>query len=138
MNDLKNLEENYRKFTIDNYLKRYSSALKHIAKLEDKTDEFLEFMCKHELYPDALKLFDKKHKVYEEIMNLHGDYFLRKNRYEDAGIAFHKIRNYERALEAYVTGGCWKEAIGVSSMLKLRYVLKNKIQVSCFFKQRMV
>uniref|UniRef100_A0A0A1XEG6 Elongator complex protein 1 n=1 Tax=Zeugodacus cucurbitae TaxID=28588 RepID=A0A0A1XEG6_ZEUCU len=58
LNELKQLEVNYRHFKIDVHLKRYDKALEHIAKCgHEKFDEALEFIDRHRLYKQALKCY---------------------------------------------------------------------------------
>ncbi|XP_067647290.1 elongator complex protein 1 [Eurosta solidaginis] len=65
LNDLKKLDLNYRKFKIDEYLKRHEKALGHIVKCgTEKFDEALEFIKRHELYKEALKLYRYEGATY--------------------------------------------------------------------------
>jgi elongator complex protein 1 len=70
LNELRKLEENYQKFTIDKHLKKYESALLHLSKCDEAhAEECLNFIKTHKLYKEALKIFNKSHALYE-VVNL--------------------------------------------------------------------
>lgn len=99
LNELKNFEEHYRKYRIDNHLKRYERALGHIVKCGvEKLEECLDLIEKQNLYTNALRLFKKSDECYNEIVLQYADY-LRSN-----GIFYDACLMYER-------GGDLKQAI---------------------------
>lgn len=120
LEELHNLEENYRKFKIDGHLKRYTSALKHLAKLPDKVDECLAFTQKHGLYSLAMKLFNCDSKEYKILSVAYGKYLMSKNKYREAGIMLVKGGNLEEALNAFKLALNWKDAILIALKLNLR------------------
>lgn len=127
LNHLKNLEENYMKFNIDKHLKRYNKALEHIVKLNDKFEECFEFIKKHELYMKALNLFNSRSTEYREIAKSFGEFFIRKSKYREAAIMFHKAECLREALNAHKLAGNYQEVIITVVKMNLRYVspIKN-------------
>ncbi|XP_014224134.1 elongator complex protein 1 [Trichogramma pretiosum] len=126
LNDLAQLDDHYMKFSIDKYLKRYSSALDHIAKLPEKFDECLKFIDTHKLFAKAMRLFNKQPEAYKQIAGLYGEYLISKNNEKEAGIMFTKAGLYSEALQAFKRGGCVKEAI-VTAAHKLNMGLREQI-----------
>ncbi|XP_043500282.1 putative elongator complex protein 1 isoform X1 [Polistes fuscatus] len=119
LNNLKILEENFMKYSIDIYLKRYESALNHISKDTEKFDECLNLIRNHSMYKNGLKIFKKGSKEYKEVAQIYGEYLLSKNKLKEAAIMFHKANDYNNALNTYKLAGCWQEAIMVSTLLHL-------------------
>lgn len=122
LNHFLKLEENYMKYSVDNHLKRYEKALEHISKLNDKFSECLEFVKKHDLYMKAMSLFDTKSNEYREIARVYGEFFMRKAKYQEAGIMFHRGECLKEALNAYKLAGSCEEVIIMVVKMKLRFV----------------
>ncbi|XP_057324154.1 putative elongator complex protein 1 [Microplitis mediator] len=119
LNNLAELEENYRKFKIDKDLRRYESALDHISKRLDKFDECLDMVCSYDLYAKAIKLFAKDQKEYIEIAKHYGEHLMRNKRYREAGVMFQRCGNLDRALQVHKIAGSWQDAIIVSTKMKM-------------------
>lgn len=119
LKELYNMEENYRKYKIDSYLKRYGSALKHLAKLPDKVEECLAFVQKHGLYSQAMKLFKCDSKEYKILAEAYGNYLMGKNKYKEAGIMYVKGGNLEEALDSFKLALAWQDAIVTAIKLNL-------------------
>lgn len=137
LNNLKKLDENYMKYSIDLHLKRYESALEHIAKESNRFNECLNLIRNYNLYIKALKLFDKKSEEYKEIAKIYGEFFLKKQQYQEAGIMFHRSGNLKEALNAYKLCGNWQDVIILSTQIKLRLIeilyiyVKKKKKINC-------
>ena len=59
LNQLRRLEDNYCKFTIDRHLGNFTSALVHISKTGmEHFNECLDMVQKNKLYVEALKLYN--------------------------------------------------------------------------------
>ncbi len=66
LNDLKKLEENYMKYKIDFYLKRYRKALHSIVKCgETHHEEVVKLTDDHKLYSEALKYFTSDDDLFK-------------------------------------------------------------------------
>ncbi|XP_043669587.1 elongator complex protein 1 isoform X1 [Vespula pensylvanica] len=119
LNNLKKLDENFMKYSIDIHLKRYESALNNISKDTERFEECLNLIKNQNLYTNALKIFKKDSKEYKEIARIYGDYLLSKTKYKEAAIMFHKANDYANALKVYKLAACWQEAIIISASLNL-------------------
>lgn len=121
LNNLKNLEINYQKFTIDKYLKRYEKALQHLLQCggDDYFVECLTFIKTHKLYKLALKLVPETTDRYKQICAKYADELLKSHLYEESGIMFSKAGSYTNAIAAFTKSGNWQEVISCSTKLKL-------------------
>lgn len=119
LEELYELEENYQKFKIDSHLKRYKSALKHLAKLPDKVEECLAFVQKHGLYSQAMKLFKCDSKEYKILSKAYGKYLTSKNKHKEAGIMYVKAGSLEEALDSFKNALEWKDAMVIAVKLNL-------------------
>ncbi|XP_023297838.2 putative elongator complex protein 1 [Lucilia cuprina] len=99
LNELKSYELNYRKFKIDEHLKRFAKALKHIANCgKEKFDEALAFIKKHEYYAQALRAYREDEDCYREICLAFADYLRGKGKFENASILYERGLNMQQAL----------------------------------------
>ena len=69
LNELRAMDANYQRFTIDKHLRRYSSALVHISRCpeEERFTECVKLVTEHKLYSVALDLFDRGSERYKVI-----------------------------------------------------------------------
>ncbi|KAK6627847.1 hypothetical protein RUM44_010326 [Polyplax serrata] len=121
LNDLRKLEPNYQKFTIDKYLKRYNKALTHLIKCEEGNvfNECLTFIKVHKLYKQALKLIPQNSERYKTVCIAYGEDLLKSHLYEEAGIMFCTAGLFENALDAYKKAGNWQEVLCCLRELKI-------------------
>ncbi|KAK0173969.1 hypothetical protein PV328_007099 [Microctonus aethiopoides] len=127
LNSLAELEENYRKFKIDKDLKRYESALKHIAKRLDKFHECFEMICQHHLYAIGLKLFPRDTKEYIAIAGVFAQYLVKNKKYREAGVMYQRSKELDRALHTYKISGSWQDAIIVSTKMNMKPAELNEL-----------
>lgn len=112
LNELKQLEVNYRHFKIDQYLKRYDKALYNIAKCgHEKLDEALEFIDRHRLYKQGLKYYNlenggdltvsekaSRRKCYMRICLAYANHLRAENDLASASIMYERSGNLAQAL----------------------------------------
>lgn len=110
-NELKSLEENYRKYKIDMHLRRFKKALQHISKCEEHFDECLFLIRDQRLYIDSLYLFPPSSIRCKIVWKEYGNYLIDKRYYDEAGLVYSRCEDYEKALMAY------KESLNWQSML---------------------
>lgn len=114
LRNLQSLDTLRRQFEIDTYLKRYPKALKHLAAIGDSVfDELQEYVVEHDLYKEALEIFKYEVPKQDQILLLQAAFMLLKNQHQQAGLVYEMLRDYESALNAYLTGGCWQQALSV-------------------------
>ncbi|KAI9771354.1 MAG: hypothetical protein M1840_002324 [Geoglossum simile] len=98
---LQELPEGRRNFSIDNHLKRFPKALRHLYDL-GATDEVKEYTEKNRLYKDALELYRYETERLNEIIRLYADYLNNQSNFKEAGI---------EAMSAYRAAGLWRETL---------------------------
>jgi len=71
LRSLNEMETNMSRFTIDDYLKRYSSALMHLSKCSPTKsfDDVLAYVKKHKLFKDGMKLYNNNREQYDVLSN---------------------------------------------------------------------
>lgn len=121
LNNLKKLDQNYMKYSIDIYLKRYESALEHLSKDLTKFEECLNLICSQKLHKMAMKLFKKNTTEYRRVAGVYGELLLNEHKYSEAGVMFYKSGNLDKALKSYIMS-CdnWEDVITISKEMKLR------------------
>ncbi|XP_076625115.1 elongator complex protein 1 [Colletes latitarsis] len=127
LNNLIKLDENYMKYSIDLHLKRYESALEHIAKDKNRFNECINLIRNHDLYVKAMKLFEKNSERYKEVTRIYGEFLMKRRQYQEAGIIFHRSGDLKHALDAYKLIGNWQEVIILSTQMKLSVEEKHAL-----------
>ncbi|XP_038660039.1 elongator complex protein 1 [Scyliorhinus canicula] len=118
LNNLKKMETNYQRYTIDKYLKRYKKALGHLSKCGPQHfTELLNLVKDQQMYNDALKLFPVNSLEYKDISIAYGEYLSEKHYYEQAGLIFARCGECERALGAFLLCNSWQQAFCMVSRL---------------------
>lgn len=129
LNELKQFEENYRKYRIDNHLKRYEKALEHIVKCgAEKLEECLELVEKHNLYTQALRLFKPSHECYNDIVIQYADHLRSKQVFHEATLMYERGGDYKQALLSAKHTLNWKKCLRLA--VKLEYS-KEDIEKLC-------
>ncbi|KAK7012026.1 elongator complex protein 1 [Biomphalaria glabrata] len=118
LNQLRTLEENYRHYTIDKHLKKYSKALEHLVKCGDEHfQELLTLVSDHKLHAKALSLYKPGSAQFKSIAAMYGSYLRTKNRHDEAGIMFIKAEEWELALEAFQSARNWRQVFCMAGHL---------------------
>lgn len=111
-------EENRRKFTIDDSLRRYASALSWLVVpgVADD-DEVVTFVEAHELHTEALLLpvIDEISGRRERLLESQAELLLRQGEYAAAGLNYELIGDNHKAFSAYVRAGSWQRALSLDS-----------------------
>ena len=122
LNELKAQPEFYRRFSIDKHLKRYSSALKNIAKQcsldEGYREECLALIRDQRLYKEAMALFDKSSGTHKDICKAYGTYLMSKKYFEDSALVFESGGWLEDAVEAWSFSSDWMACLAAAKPIK--------------------
>uniref|UniRef100_A0A182VQJ3 Elongator complex protein 1 n=1 Tax=Anopheles minimus TaxID=112268 RepID=A0A182VQJ3_9DIPT len=121
LNELKRMDENYRKYRIDCHLKRYDRALEHIARYETEEERFqeaLELTASHQLYTVALRCYrnsaNKDH--YRRVCALYGDYLRKENKPADASLMYERAGDFQQAISSARHALDWCRVVRLSSV----------------------
>ncbi|XP_001980535.3 putative elongator complex protein 1 [Drosophila erecta] len=99
LNELKALPIDYRKFRIDDHLKKYDSALSHLASCgEEHYEEALEFIRKHGLYTDALAIYRQHNEFQKTIYVAYADHLRASAKLDNASIMYERGGELQQAL----------------------------------------
>lgn len=114
---LRNLQQQEmwrRKFLIDDHLKRYGKALVALDKLgETAFAELQDYVVQHELYQKALSLFKYSPEKQDRVLLLYAEHLRQQNKYLESGLTFESLGKFSQALESYLLGVHWKQALAV-------------------------
>ncbi|XP_061393693.1 elongator complex protein 1 [Musca vetustissima] len=112
LNELKGYELNYRKFKIDEHLKRFEKALQHIANCgREKFPEALEFIKRHEYYSRSLQAYENDPECYREICLAFADHLRANGKLENASILYERGGNLQQALLSAKHTLDWQRAL---------------------------
>ncbi|XP_077201588.1 elongator complex protein 1 isoform X2 [Paroedura picta] len=118
LNQLKKMESNYQRYSIDKHLKRYPKALSHLAKCgAEHFPELLNLVKEQSLYKEALKLYPLDTQEYKAISDAYGEYLILKHLPEEAGLIFFRCGAFQKALDAFQISGNWKQALCAAAEL---------------------
>lgn len=119
LNQLRRLEENYCRFTIDKHLKHFASALKHISCCgPDHFSECVELVREHKLYTEALKLFSTDRLEFRTLAREYGHYLKEKNRHDEAGVAYMRAEHWQLAFDSFIAALNWRQAMCMAAKLQ--------------------
>ncbi|XP_014368772.2 elongator complex protein 1 [Papilio machaon] len=114
LNELNGMDDNYKKFSINKYLKRFDKAVKYLVKCgSDKYEELKAFVKYHSLYKEALALFNENEDIYKEIADDFGLYLKLKKDFVEAGVVYERSKNYIKAVDCYKEALEWELALSV-------------------------
>uniref|UniRef100_A0A182RQR3 Elongator complex protein 1 n=1 Tax=Anopheles funestus TaxID=62324 RepID=A0A182RQR3_ANOFN len=120
LNELKRMDENYRKYRIDCHLKRYERALEHIARYETDEERFqeaLELTATHQLYSVALRCYRKSanKEYYRRVCALYGDYLRKGSKHADASLMYERAGDVPQAISSARHALDWCRVVRLST-----------------------
>ncbi|KAL4964770.1 Elongator subunit IKI3 [Aspergillus stella-maris] len=115
---LQQLPELRRQFEIDNYLGRWTKALRHLHGLGEH-DDLREYVVKHVLYKDAIDIYKYQPEQLRNVTHLYADYLLEESKYKDAGIAYESLSLYTDAYKCYQLAHLWRESLYTAMLVPL-------------------
>ncbi|XP_034486416.1 putative elongator complex protein 1 [Drosophila innubila] len=99
LNELKSLPLDYRKFKIDEHLKRYDLALTHLAACgAEHYDLALDVIKQHNLYKKALVIYQAKTDIHQRICVAYADHLRANAQLETASIMYERGGQLQQAL----------------------------------------
>lgn len=114
LRNLQSLEKLRRQFEIDTYLKRYSKALVHLADIGDSAfDELQDYVVAHDLYSEALNIFKYDTSKQDKIFALQASFLYSNTKYQQAGLVYEMLQDFQQALNSYMLGQCWQQALSI-------------------------
>uniref|UniRef100_A0A182PF30 Elongator complex protein 1 n=1 Tax=Anopheles epiroticus TaxID=199890 RepID=A0A182PF30_9DIPT len=120
LNELKRLDEHYRKYRIDCHLKRYDRALEHIARYETEEDRFeeaLELITAHQLYTVALRCYrsSTNREHYRRVCAAYGDFLRKGSKHADASLMYERAGDLQQAISSARHALDWRRVVRLSA-----------------------
>jgi len=134
LQNLQKLEINYQHFKINDYLERYEKALKCLSNSgEEYFNDCLNYIKKHFLYNEAMKIFKNDETKYSKILIVYAEYLASHELFSQAGLAYWMAKEYEKAIEYYQKTGSWREIFTIATSQnynseKLKEIANNLIE----------
>jgi len=127
LNELNAMEDEYfRRFTIDNSLKRYDSALRHLCLCRPvKTEQIIRYMKLHRIYTPAIDelcstpMVDETREALQTAATLQAETLTSRENYEEAGYLYQRVELNDKALDCFKKCGQWKQCLSLASTLQL-------------------
>ncbi|QSZ31521.1 hypothetical protein DSL72_001088 [Monilinia vaccinii-corymbosi] len=112
MQNLQQMPELRRKYSIDDYLSRHTKALNHLHEL-NAFEELQKYTQKHALYKAALAIYRYNPEPLAVITALYAEYLESKSSYKEAALAYESLHNYAKATSCYLASGPsqWRETL---------------------------
>ncbi|TAQ86928.1 hypothetical protein B7494_g4766 [Chlorociboria aeruginascens] len=112
MQNLQQMTELRRRFTIDDHLGRHTKALGHLHAM-DSFSELQKYTQKHSLYQSALSLYRYNPTQLATITFFYAQYLESKSSFKEAGLAYESLHNYNKATSCYLASGSlqWRETL---------------------------
>lgn len=115
LNELNEMNENYKRFTINKHLKRFSRAVECLVECGPSMhNELRTFVKYHSLYREALCKLTQEKEIYRLISEDYGLYLKLKKHYMKAGIVYEKAKSFEKAVECYRSALEWEMALKIA------------------------
>lgn len=115
LNELNEMKDNYKKFSINKHLKRFDKAVRCLVECgEEKHGELKTFVKYHSLYREALSLFSTDNEIYKQISDDFGSYLRLKKQFVEAGLVYERGSNHDKAIDCYKEALEWELAINLA------------------------
>lgn len=112
MQNLQQMTELRRRFSIDDHLSRHVKALSHLYAL-DAFSELQTYTQKHSLYQAALSLYRYNLSQHATITSLYAQHLESKSSFKESALAYESLHNYPKATSCYLSSGpsSWRETL---------------------------
>lgn len=112
MQNLQQMTELRRRFSIDDFLGRHAKALIHLHALE-VFGELQKYTQKHALYQAALSLYRYSPAQHAALTLLYASHLETKSSFKEAALAYESLHNFEKATSCYLASGpsSWRETL---------------------------
>ncbi|KAI9754258.1 MAG: DNA repair protein rad52 [Chaenotheca gracillima] len=118
LQNLQEMSQIRRQYSIDHYLGNFSKALRHLHDL-DEFEELKIYTIKHGLYEQALQLYKYSQERSNLLMHLYADFLESHAKFNDAGNAYEYLGEYRKATQSYRSAGSWRECLYCASLASL-------------------
>lgn len=128
LNDLKAMaDDNERRFTIDNSLKCYDSAIRHLCRCRPvRTEQIIAYMKLHRTYVSVVDELctvlpkDEVKTALQAAACLQAEILASRDNHEEAGYLYQRVEAYDLALHSFEQCGMWANCLSLASKLQLK------------------
>jgi elongator complex protein 1 len=112
MQNLQEMTELRRRFSIDDFLGRHTKALNHLHSL-DAFSELEAYTQKHSLYRHALGIYRYNQAQHDRLTELYAQHLESKSNFKEAALAYEALGKYTQATSCYLSSGPsqWRETL---------------------------
>ena len=112
MQNLQEMTELRRRFSIDDFLTRHTKALGHLHSL-DAFSELQTYTQKHALYQYALGLYRYNPSQHDTLTELYAQHLESTSNFKEAALAYESLGDYTHASSCYLSSGPsqWRETL---------------------------
>ena len=121
-------DENDRRFTIENFLKRYDLAVRHLCRCRPcRTNDIIAYMKLHKTYSAVVEELCSVTQDSEVRSALHAAACLKaetletKQNHEEAGYLYQRVGLYSEAISSFQLCGMWTNCVALAATIQMRY-----------------
>ncbi|KAI8929674.1 IKI3 family-domain-containing protein [Entophlyctis helioformis] len=115
LSELQKLPKYYQRHRIDDHLGRRESALRNLSLAgEDRFDETVRYMRRHQLYATGMTLYGEETTQHRTILVEFAAFHASNSAYDEAGMLYTLAGELPLALEMYTNAGLWRQAYTVA------------------------
>ncbi|QPG74024.1 hypothetical protein FOA43_001343 [Brettanomyces nanus] len=108
-----------KRFMVDTHLKNYEKALDSLTEITPQQDEGIEkeiseYIVDRQLYKHALHIYRYSPDKFDHVLKSYADFLHSSQKYYEAALAFDKLGQHKSALDDYVMGKKWREALSIA------------------------
>lgn len=112
LNKLRQMEENYQRYSIDKHLRKWESALIHLIKCpDDHNSELLQFVINQDLFREALSALPKHDERFQMIASAYADKLASQRLYKEAAVMYRRASDFNNALLSHQKALAWRNCI---------------------------
>lgn len=118
LQNLQRMETLRRQFSIDDHLRRFNKAIRHLCDL-NAFEEVKSYTSTHDLYEQTIGLYRYDEEKFSSIMQLYAIHLKETSQYKAAATSFHYLNEMTQASECYRLANQWQEALSTASLIPL-------------------
>ena len=122
-------DEYFRRFTIDNSLKRYAPALRHLCLCRPvKTEQIIRYMKLHRIFTPAIDelcstpILEEAKQALQMAATLQAETLKSRDSCEEAGYLYQRVELYDEALTCFQKCGLSQQCLALASILQFRWL----------------
>lgn len=129
LNELNTMaDEHERRFTIDNSLKHYNSAVRNLCRCRPfRTEQVISYMKLHRIYSPVVDelscnvpFLEESNVALQTAARFQAETLTARENHEEAGYLYQRAQLYSEALGSFQQCGLWSSCLALATLLQLR------------------